>query len=77
MNGTMPAMLTGPKLKAIRALKGMTQAELAHRAGVSPVTVATFESGKSDLRASTVLKLCVALGVTVVYRVDGTEISGP
>ena len=77
MNGTMPAMLTGPKLKAIRALKGMTQAELAHAAGVSPVTVATFESGKSDLRASTVLKLCDALGVQVIYRVDGTEISGP
>ena len=77
MNGTMPAMLTGPKLKAIRALKGMTQADLAHRAGVSPVTVATFESGKSDLRASTVLKLCEALGVQVVYRVDGTEITGP
>ncbi len=70
-------MLTGPKLKAIRALKGMTQADLAHAAGVSPVTVATFESGKSDLRTSTVLKLCDALGVTVVYRVDGTEISGP
>ena len=77
MNGTMSAMLTGPKLKAIRALKGMTQADLAHRAGVSPVTVATFESGKSDLRASTVLKLCEALGVQVVYRVDGTEITGP
>lgn len=77
MNGTMPAMLTGPKLKAIRALKGMTQAELAHAAGVSPVTIATFESGKSDLRASTVLKLCAAMGVTVTYFVDGTEISGP
>lgn len=77
MNGTMPAMLTGPKLKAIRALKGMTQAELAHAAGVSPVTVATFESGKSDLRASTVLKLCEAMGVQVRYIVDGTEISGP
>lgn len=70
-------MLTGPKLKALRALKGMTQADLAHAANVSPVTVATFESGKSDLKASTVMKLCEALGVTVVYRVDGTEISGP
>lgn len=70
-------MLTGPKLKAIRALKGMTQADLAHAANVSPVTVATFECGKSDLKASTVMKLCEALGVTVVYRVDGVEISGP
>jgi len=73
----MAAVLTGPKLKAIRALRGMTQAELAHAAGVSPVTVATFESGRSDLRAATVIKLCEALGVTVTYKVDGTEISGP
>ena len=77
MTDTMAAVLTGPKLKAIRALRGMTQAELAHAAGVSPVTVATFESGRSDLRAATVIKLCEALGVTVTYKVDGTEISGP
>jgi transcriptional regulator with XRE-family HTH domain len=70
-------MITGPKLKAIRALKGMSQADLAHVAGVSPVTIATFEAGKSDLRSSTILKLCRALGVTITYKVDGTEISGP
>lgn len=77
MTGTIPAVLTGPKLKAIRALRGMTQIELAIAAGVSPVTVATFESGKSDLRAATVIKLCEALGVQVRYIVAGTEISGP
>ena len=77
MNGTIPPMLTCQKLKAIHALKGMTQADLAHAAGVSPVTVATFESGKSDLRASTVLKLCEAMNVQVTYSVDGTVISGP
>ena len=70
-------MLTGPKLKAIRALKGMTQAALADAAGVSQVTVATFESGRSELKTSTVIKLCEALGVTVTYKVDGTEITGP
>lgn len=70
-------MITGPKLKAIRALKGMSQADLAHAAEVSPVTIATFEAGKSDLRASTILKLCRALGVTITYKVDGTEITGP
>ena len=77
MSDTISAVLTGKTLKAIRALRGMTQAELAHKAGVSPVTVATFESGRSDLRASTVIKLIDALGVTITYRVDGTEISGP
>ena len=58
-------------------MRGMTQAQLAHAAGISPVSIATFESGKSDMRASTVVKLCEALDVRVTYSVDGTEISGP
>jgi hypothetical protein len=29
------------------------------------------------MRASTIVKLCEALGVTVVYRVGDTEITGP
>ena len=77
MKPTIAAMLTGPKLRAIRAMRGMTQAQLAHAAGISPVSIATFESGKSDMRASTVVKLCEALDVRVTYSVDGTEISGP
>ena len=55
----------------------MTQAQLAERANVSPTAVAEYETGKRDLRAETIRKLCEALGVTVTYRVDGTEISGP
>jgi transcriptional regulator with XRE-family HTH domain len=73
----MVTMLTPDKLRAIRAMRGMSQAELAHRAGVSPVSISTFESGASDMRASTIVKLCEALGVKVTYTVDGTEISGP
>lgn len=34
-------------------------------------------SGKRDLRGETIRKLCEALGVQVIYKVDGTEISGP
>jgi transcriptional regulator with XRE-family HTH domain len=70
-------MITGPKLRAIRHLRGVSQAELAHIAGVSHVSIATFESGKSDMRASTIAKLCNALDVTITYKIDGTEISGP
>jgi transcriptional regulator with XRE-family HTH domain len=77
MRPKIASVLTGPKLRAIRNMRGMTQAELAHRAGISPVSVATFETGKSDMRASTVVKLCEALGVDVTYTVDGTKISGP
>lgn len=73
----METMLTGSKLRAIRHLRGISQAELAHMAGISAVSIATFESGKSDMRASTITKLCQALGVKVVYKLDDTEISGP
>lgn len=73
----MSSMLTGQKLRAIRALRGMTQADLASKAGVSPTAIAEYESGKRDLRAATIRKLCDALGVQVRYIVDGTEISGP
>lgn len=73
----MSAMLTGSKLRAIRALRGLTQAQLAEQAGVSPTAIAEYEKGKRDLRADTIRKLCEAMGVQVRYIVDGTEISGP
>lgn len=73
----MTSMLTGQKLRAIRALRDMTQAQLAEKSGVSPTAIAEYERGKRDLRTDTIRKLCEALGVTVTYRVDGTEISGP
>lgn len=73
----MSAVLSGQKLKVIRALRGVTQAQLANAAGVSPTAIAEYERGKRDLRADTIRKLCEALGVTVTYQVDGTTISGP
>lgn len=70
-------MLTGSKLRAIRALRGITQADLAAKAGISATAIAEFERDKRDLRTNTVIKLCEALGVTVTYTVDDTEITGP
>jgi transcriptional regulator with XRE-family HTH domain len=70
-------MLTGSKLRAIRALRGITQADLTAKAGISQTAIAEFEKDKRDLRTSTVVKLCDALGVKVSYKIDGTEISGP
>lgn len=73
----MASMLTGSKLRAIRSLRGMTQAQLAEAAGVSPTAITEYEKGKRDLRADTIRKLCEAMGVQVTYTVDGTVISGP
>lgn len=73
----MATMLSGSTLRAIRALRHITQSDLAAKAGVSPTAIAEYETGKRDLRADTIRKLCDALGVKVTYTVDGTEISGP
>lgn len=70
-------MLTGAKLRAIRALLELTQAELAERSGVSPTAIAEFEGGKRDLRASTIRRLCEAMGVRIYYVVNDTQITGP
>jgi transcriptional regulator with XRE-family HTH domain len=73
----MSNMLTGAKLRAIRAIRNMTQAQLALKSGVSPTAIAEYEKDKRDLRSDTIRKLCDALGVQVTYTVNGTEISGP
>lgn len=73
----MSTMLTGSKLRAIRSLRGMTQADLAKKAGVSPTAIAEYEKDKRDLRSDTIRKLCEALNVKVKYLVDDTEITGP
>ena len=68
-------MITGKTLRAIRSLRGITQADLAIKAGISPTAIAEFETGKRDIRASTIAKLCKALGVAVTHTVDGVSIS--
>lgn len=72
----MTPMLTGKRLKAIRALRGMTQAELATAANLSVTAIREYELGKRDLRADSIRKLCEALEVQVTYTVDGIVING-
>lgn len=72
----MTPMLTGNKLRAIRALRGMTQAELATAANLSVTAIREYELGKRDLRADSIRKLCEALEVQVIYTVDGIVING-
>lgn len=68
-------MFTGKELRAFRAIRGITQADLAARAGISQTAVAEFERDKRDLRSKTVTKICEALGVTVTYKIDGLEVN--
>ena len=52
-----------PRLRALRRRAGLTQRELAARAGLTHSTVAYLETGKHAALPSTVRKLAAALGV--------------
>lgn len=54
------------KLKEIREKKGMTQAELSKKSGVSRTIISFLENGKSEcVMTSTLVKLADALGEKV------------
>lgn len=50
-------------IRAIRAYRGLTQAEVAARAGIHPGTLGRIERGKLDPRLRTMARLGYALGV--------------
>lgn len=54
----------GEKLYAVRKKAGLTQAEVAERAGLSDRTYADIERGTVNMRIETVLKICRALDIT-------------
>lgn len=56
----------GRSLVSLRFQQGISQAELAGRAGVAQSTVSDIESGRIDPKFSTALKLLHALGVSRV-----------
>ena len=58
--------IIGTNVRVARIKKGMTQAELAEKAGVALSTVSFVENGKhADRRALTLSKLANVLGVSV------------
>lgn len=68
-------MITGPQIRAARALLGMHQLELCRRAGVSRTTLHEFEAGKSDPALSTVGRLVRALEEAGVEMIDAGQVS--
>jgi len=55
--------LVGEKLRAVRAMRALTQQELAERAGVSRVTIARIETGERLPRFDTLSAIGRALAV--------------
>jgi transcriptional regulator with XRE-family HTH domain len=58
-------VINGEALYRLRFAAGLSQAELARRAGVYPTTVMRNEAGTSAGRPGTIKKLADALGVGV------------
>lgn len=55
----------GLNLKIARIRKGLSQKQLADKVGISPATVSKAETGKFDLRLSTLIKLSKVLDVSI------------
>ena len=68
----MPATMVhiGQRLKRLRTLRALTQAELADRAGVTTATVARIERDEIEPRMTTLRKLAAALEVDPAELVE-------
>jgi len=54
----------GNKLLEIRKRKGLTQIEVADKAGLADRTYADIERGTANMRVETALRICQALNIT-------------
>ncbi len=52
-------------IKEIREFLGLSQSDIARKTGLQPSAIAHFESGRRKPNMQNLMKLSVALGVTV------------
>ncbi len=68
----------GQRLQSVRKRRGLTQAELAERSGVSVSLIRQIEQGqRDDTRLETARKLAVALRVATTILIAGLDAAGP
>lgn len=66
-------MLTvGQKLYLERIRRGVSQTELSRRTGIAQPNLSNIEKGKQDITVSTLLQICLALGVKPSSVLDTT-----
>ena len=70
----MNTYVTGSTIKQLRESRGMTQAELAARIGVSSKTVSKWETAKGLPDISLLQPLAKELGVSVIELMNGEHI---
>lgn len=69
----MERLLTdmGLRISKLRKQMGLTQEELAERAGMTSQTISTAELGKKALRPENIVKLSRALNISTDYLLTG------
>ena len=73
-SATIRSMLTPQQIRGARAMLGMTQADLAARAGLSATALNNIERGASDPRASNLAAIQRALeGAGVLFIAENGE----
>lgn len=69
------------RIKDVREAKGWSQEDLAKAIGTSQQQIARYEKPSSDVKASVLVKISEAMGVTISYLLGTTdnpkEISAP
>ena len=70
----MNSYVTGPVIRRLREARGLTQAELADKVGVSSKAVSKWETAKGLPDISLLQPLAGALGVSVIGLMSGAPI---
>ena len=68
-------MISPSQFRAARAMLGWRQADLAEKAGVSPISIKNIERGATKPRASTVLAIQDAFDNADVEFIDRDQVS--
>lgn len=63
----------GTRLKEARKAKGYTQTEIAKLMDIPQQNWQRYESGKLDLKMSTIYKICKALGISADWLLGLTD----
>lgn len=70
----MNTYVTGSTIKTLREARALTQAELAHRLGVTPKAVSKWETGRGLPDISLLQPLARELGVSVIELMRGSPV---
>lgn len=70
------AFVMGEQIRALREAKGMTQEQLAKRAGTSQSAIARLEGGGAEPKLDTLERIGIALDASLVVRFEAQPQDG-